>query len=218
MESVQDMSGYRDNQKVKCTAGLFIGKALMWWNSQIHTRSQESVVGMSKEDFKTLNKEFHELASLVPHLVTTKNKRIERYIYGLALQIRGMVETTEPKTIQRVMQKDGTLTNEAIRNGSLKKNPKKRGNGEEPNRDKNARDENKRTRNRNAFATTANPVRREYNGPIPKCISCNLHHPPEIPCPACFNYGRPRHMAKDCRVAPRMVNPVNARNPTIPMI
>ncbi|GJY32167.1 putative reverse transcriptase domain-containing protein [Tanacetum coccineum] len=34
-------------------------------------------------------------------------------------------------------------------------------------------------------------------------------------CRACFNYGRPGHMAKDCRVAPRMVNPVNARNPTI---
>ncbi|GJW61348.1 hypothetical protein Tco_0110683 [Tanacetum coccineum] len=38
MESVQDMSGCRDNQKVKYTAGSFVGKALTWWNSQIHTR------------------------------------------------------------------------------------------------------------------------------------------------------------------------------------
>nr|GEY57564.1 hypothetical protein [Tanacetum cinerariifolium] len=36
-----------------------------------------------------------------------------------------------------------------------------------------------------------------------------------MPCRACFNYGHPGHMAKDCRVAPRMVNRVNARNPTI---
>ncbi|GKF34663.1 hypothetical protein Tco_0107863, partial [Tanacetum coccineum] len=49
---------------------------------------------------------------------------------------------------------------EAIRNGSLKKNPEKRGNGGEPNRDRNVRDENKRTRTGNAFATTTNPVRR----------------------------------------------------------
>ncbi|GKD86252.1 putative reverse transcriptase domain-containing protein, partial [Tanacetum coccineum] len=71
--------------------------------------------------------------------------------------------------------KAGILTDEAIRNGSLKKNLEKRGNSREPNRDRSARDENKRTRTRNAFATTTNP---------------------------------------DYRVAPRMVNPVNARNPT----
>ncbi|GKF86445.1 hypothetical protein Tco_0254272, partial [Tanacetum coccineum] len=44
MDSVQDMSGCRDNQKVKYTAGSFVRKALMWWNSQIHTRGQEAVV------------------------------------------------------------------------------------------------------------------------------------------------------------------------------
>ena len=38
MESVQDMSGCGDNQKVKYTAGSFIGKALTWWNSQVLTR------------------------------------------------------------------------------------------------------------------------------------------------------------------------------------
>ncbi|GJV51290.1 hypothetical protein Tco_1447031 [Tanacetum coccineum] len=35
MESVQDMSGCGENQKVKYTASSFIGKALTWWNSQI---------------------------------------------------------------------------------------------------------------------------------------------------------------------------------------
>ncbi|GKA59086.1 putative reverse transcriptase domain-containing protein [Tanacetum coccineum] len=125
-----------------------------------------------------------------------------------------MVAATEQVTIQRAMQKAGTLTDEAVRNGSLKKKPEKRGNGGEPNRDRNARDESKRTMTDNAFATTTNPVRREYNGIIPKYVSCNLHHPPEMPCRACFNHGRPGHMAKDCRVAPRMVSPMNARNPT----
>ncbi|GJV79683.1 reverse transcriptase domain-containing protein [Tanacetum coccineum] len=164
MESVQDMSGCRDNQK--------------------------AAVGMSWEDFKTLTREefcpsnemqkletelwnhamvgaghaaytdrFHELARLVPHLVTPKGKRIERYVYGLAPQIRGMVAATEPKTIQKAVQIAGTLTDEALRNGSIKKNPEKRGNRGEPSKDRNGRDDNKRTRTRNAFATTANPVR-----------------------------------------------------------
>ncbi|GKA59436.1 hypothetical protein Tco_0758749 [Tanacetum coccineum] len=156
---------------------------------------------------------FHELARLVPHLVTPENKRIERYIYGLAPLIRGMVAATEPTIIQKAMQKAGTLTDEAIRNGSLKKNPEKRGNSGEPSRDRNVKDDNKRTRTGNAFATTANPVRREYTGAAPKCANCNLHHSPESPCRACFNRNRLGHLAKDCRVVPRMVNLVNARNP-----
>nr|GEU85031.1 hypothetical protein [Tanacetum cinerariifolium] len=40
------MSGCRDSQKVKYTAGSFVGKALRWWNSQIHTRGREAAVDM----------------------------------------------------------------------------------------------------------------------------------------------------------------------------
>ncbi|GKB52069.1 putative reverse transcriptase domain-containing protein [Tanacetum coccineum] len=43
-----------------------------------------------------------------------------------------MVAAMEPTTIQSVVLKVGVLTDEAIRNGSIKKNPKKRGNGGEP--------------------------------------------------------------------------------------
>ncbi|GKA47948.1 putative reverse transcriptase domain-containing protein [Tanacetum coccineum] len=103
---------------------------------------------------------------------------------------------------------------EAIWNGSLKKNPEKRENSREPSRDRNVKDVNKRTRTGNVFATTANPVRREYNGATPKCANCNLYHSPESPCCACFNCNHLGHLAKDCKVVPRMVNPVNARSPT----
>ncbi|GJZ78184.1 hypothetical protein Tco_0642856, partial [Tanacetum coccineum] len=206
---------------VKYTAGSFVGKALTWWNSLIHTRSREAVEEMEFWNYTMVGvghsaytDRFHELARLVLHLVTPENKRIGRYIYGLALQILGMVVAMELKIIQRAMQKAGTLTNEVVRNGSLKKNHEKRRNSKEHSKDRNARDENKRTMTGNAFAITTNPVRIEYNVPIPKCVSCNLHHPPEIPCRASFNYSRPRHMAKDCRVAPRMMNSINARNPT----
>ncbi|GKB35107.1 putative reverse transcriptase domain-containing protein, partial [Tanacetum coccineum] len=156
---------------------------------------------------------YHELARLVPHIITPKGKRIERYVYGLALQIRGMVAATEPKTIQKVVQIVGTLTDEAVRNRSIKKNPEKRGNGGEPSKDRNVRDDNKRTRIGNAFATTANPIKGGYTGMAPKCTTCSYHHSPETPCRSCFNYNRLGYFAKDCRVAPRNVNPVNARNP-----
>nr|GEV43355.1 cytochrome c biogenesis FN, mitochondrial [Tanacetum cinerariifolium] len=150
---------------------------------------------------------------LVPHLVTSENKRIERYIFGLALQIRRMVAAIEQTTIRKAVQKAGTLTDEAIRNGSLKKNIEKRGNSGEPSRDRNVKNDNKMTRTGNAFATNVNPVRREYTGTAPKCTNCNLHHSPESPCRACFSSNRLGYFVKDCRVVPRMVNPMNARNP-----
>ncbi|GKB77649.1 hypothetical protein Tco_0944544, partial [Tanacetum coccineum] len=68
---------------------------------------------------------------------------------------------TEPTTIPKAVQIAGTLTDEAIRNGSQKKNPEKRGNRGEPSKDRNGRDDNRRTRTVNAFATTTNPFRRE---------------------------------------------------------
>ncbi|GKG54163.1 hypothetical protein Tco_0557686, partial [Tanacetum coccineum] len=57
----------------------------------------------------------------------------------------------EPKTIQKAIQISSALTDEAVRNGSIKKFEKK-GNVGEPSKDKNGRDDKKRTRTGNAFA------------------------------------------------------------------
>nr|GEZ04121.1 putative reverse transcriptase domain-containing protein [Tanacetum cinerariifolium] len=128
---------------------------------------------------------FYELARLVPHLVTPASRMIE-----------------------------STLTDEAVRNGLIKK-VEKRENMGKPSKDKNGRDDNKRTRTRNVFATTVNPVRRKNTGTWPKCITCNSYHAPRGPCRTCFNYNHPSHLAKDCRGVSRNVNPVNARNLTV---
>ncbi|GJS51683.1 putative reverse transcriptase domain-containing protein [Tanacetum coccineum] len=122
--------------------------------------------------------------------------------------------SNRPKTIQKAMQISSVLTDEAVRNGSIKK-VEKRGNVGEPGKDKNGRDDNKRTRTGNAFATTANPIGRENTGTWPKCTICNSYHVPEGPCRTCFNCNHPGNLEKDCRGVPRNVNPVNARNPTV---
>nr|GEX90464.1 putative reverse transcriptase domain-containing protein [Tanacetum cinerariifolium] len=157
MESVQDMSGCRDIQKVKYTTGSFVGKALTWWNSQIYTQSHKVAVSMAWDNFKVLMREkfcpskemqkletelwnhatvgashaaytdtFHELARLVPHLVTLENRMIER-------------------------------------NRSIKKNPEKRGNGGELSKDRNVRDDNKRSRTVSAFAMTLLDSEADYS-------------------------------------------------------
>ncbi|GJU78402.1 putative reverse transcriptase domain-containing protein [Tanacetum coccineum] len=55
---------------------------------------------------------------------------------------------------------------------------------------------------------------RDDAGDVPKCATCNSYHVPGVPCRTCYNYNRPRHFAKVCRVVIRNVNSVNERNPT----
>ncbi|GKA02788.1 putative reverse transcriptase domain-containing protein [Tanacetum coccineum] len=129
-------------------------------------------------------------------------------------ELARMVAATKPKTIQNAMQIFGTLTDEAVKNGPIKKVEKRRNMGV-PSKDKNGRNDNKRTRTGNAFATTVNPVGRENTVTRPKCTTCNSYHTPGGPCGICFNCNRPSHLARDCRGVPRNMNPVNARNPTV---
>ncbi|GKC98113.1 hypothetical protein Tco_1168388 [Tanacetum coccineum] len=70
----------------------------------------------------------------------------------------------EPTTIQSDVLKAGILTDEAIRNGSLKKSTKKRGNSGEPSRDGNVKDNNKRSRIGRAFDSTTNLLGRSTRG------------------------------------------------------
>ncbi|GKB56484.1 putative reverse transcriptase domain-containing protein [Tanacetum coccineum] len=103
---------------------------------------------------------------------------IDRYVYGLALQIHGMVAKTKLKTMQKAVHISSALTDEAMRNGSIKK-VEKRGNVGEPSRDRSGRDDNKRTRTGNAFDTTdcrgvprnVNPVNAR-NPTVRACYEC----------------------------------------------
>ncbi|GKB22361.1 putative reverse transcriptase domain-containing protein [Tanacetum coccineum] len=186
MEFVHDMSGCSIDQKVKYTAGSFVKFSPS--NEMQKLQSElwnHAMVGVS---YAVYTDRFHELARVVA--------------------------ATELKSMQKVVQISGALTDEAVRNGTIKK-VDKYGNVGEPSKDKNGRDDNKRTRTVNAFATTVNPIGRENTGTWPKCTTCNSYHAPDGPCRTCYNYNRPGHLAKDCRSVPRNVNHVNARNPPV---
>ncbi|GJT86160.1 hypothetical protein Tco_1067877 [Tanacetum coccineum] len=146
MESVEDMSGYRDSQKVKYTAGSFFG--MSWEDFKILTREEfcpsnemqkletelrnHAMVGASHVAYTD---RFHELARLMPHLVTLKGKRIERYVYDGALSSsksrnEGRTSQRPSKSCADIRHPCCTLTKKALRNGPSKRTLRKEGMGE----------------------------------------------------------------------------------------
>ncbi|GJU77350.1 putative reverse transcriptase domain-containing protein [Tanacetum coccineum] len=175
MKYVHDMSGCSIDQKVKYTAGSFVGKALTWWNSQICTLSREVAVSMSWNDFKFM--------MIQEFWLSHEMQKLESELWYHAMVRAGHATYTDRfHELARLVPHliSGALTDEAVRNGSIKK-VKKRGNVGETIKDNNGRDDNKRTRTGNVFATTVNPIGRENMGTWSKsaCPRLNRVQEPE---------------------------------------
>ncbi|XP_024990666.1 uncharacterized protein LOC112524955 [Cynara cardunculus var. scolymus] len=136
-----------------------------FWN---HT-----MIGMEVDKYTA---RFHELAKLVPHMVTPEEKRIDRYIWGLVPEIRGMVTSANPTTIQNAVVLANRLTNDAVRSGILKQDKfggKKKLEGQSWKRANNNIGKNQKViRNFGAQSQTREKGKETY----PKCGKCNYHH------------------------------------------
>nr|GEX42800.1 putative reverse transcriptase domain-containing protein [Tanacetum cinerariifolium] len=178
MENVQDMSGCSVDQKVKYNAGSFV-RALTWWNSQIRTLSREVAVSVSWKDFKFMMiEEFcssHEIQKLETELWNHAMIGARHATYTDRI-----VAATEPKTMQKAVQISGAMTDEDVRNGSIKK-VEKRG--------------NVRNLDYRSVPRNVNPVNAK-NPPVRACYGCgstdhvrpafprlNRAHGPEGNCP-----------------------------------
>ncbi|GJU73114.1 hypothetical protein Tco_1264519 [Tanacetum coccineum] len=143
---------------------------------------------------------FHELAKLVPHMVTPENQRVNRYIQGLAPEIKPHVTSSKPTSIQSAVSMANRLTTDGTKDGIFKKHDnagnKKRLNDQNKNQGRN--DRNKRQRTRRNFALTAPEQghgKRQYAGPHPKCAKCNFHHSGN--CPVCGRCNQVGHFTRN---------------------
>ncbi|GJR20001.1 putative reverse transcriptase domain-containing protein [Tanacetum coccineum] len=64
---------------------------------------------------------FHKLARLMPHMVTPESQRVNRYIQGLAQEIKAHVTSSKPATIQGAVSMANRLTTDGIKDGIFKK-------------------------------------------------------------------------------------------------
>nr|GEZ70747.1 hypothetical protein [Tanacetum cinerariifolium] len=154
----------------------------------VQARGREAAIGMSWVDFKALLVEdlcpdrFHELAKLVPHLVTPESSRIKRV---------------------------GILTDEAVSCGTLTKGNEKIKGVEESSKQGGGRNKNKRAKVSKGFvASTA--YRNENDRSLPKCAKCWPYHPKDRPCLVCFICQKPGYIARNCRSPIKQVAPINA--------
>ncbi|GJZ86038.1 putative reverse transcriptase domain-containing protein [Tanacetum coccineum] len=121
---------------------------------------------------------FHELARLVPHMVTPESQHVNRYIRGLALEIKPNVTSSKPATIQDAVSMANRLTTDG--------------------RD----DRNKRQRTGRNFAVTVpkqGQGQRQYAGQHPKYRTGRAAD--ERPRPTCYECEDPNHFRRNC---PRM--------------
>ncbi|GJR82796.1 hypothetical protein Tco_0153581 [Tanacetum coccineum] len=99
---------------------------------------------------------FHELAKLVPHMVTPESQCVNRYIRGLAPKIKPHVTPSKPAIIQGVVSMPNRLTTDGIKDGLFQKkeNARNKRRSNDRNRNRGRDDRNKRQRTGGNFALT----------------------------------------------------------------
>ncbi|GJW17105.1 hypothetical protein Tco_0024541 [Tanacetum coccineum] len=112
-ERVDELNGRGNDQVRGANGGVEGANGNVGEPMGVHPTSQRSLPSNCETSYPPC------WPRLVLHLVTPESRMLERYVYGLAPQIRGMVAGTEPKTMQKAVQIFGALTDEAVRNGTI---------------------------------------------------------------------------------------------------
>ncbi|KAI3717497.1 hypothetical protein L1987_69148 [Smallanthus sonchifolius] len=168
------------------------------------------------------NNRFHELSTLVPHMVTPLSRQIDRYIGGLPHQVRGTVMGSNPATLEAAIRLAASLTDDLVKEGILTQKGGKKGRVEETKKPERHFKKQKVAKNF-TMVTPATPTtqvtptqaqastKKSYGGSYPLCAKCQYHHDATYPCRICTKCGKGGHLAATCRI-------VNATPTTVPAI
>ncbi|GJX82209.1 putative reverse transcriptase domain-containing protein [Tanacetum coccineum] len=171
------------------------------------------------DDIETYNNRFHELVLMCPELVSTENKKIEKYIRGFPKIIKGNITSSKPATLHEAINMARELVEQSVqgRAARIGESNKRRWEDHQRNTNNNNHNNNNNPNNKNNFNQNNNHHQQQnrrhettrayaaaptegkvYARNIPKCNRCNLHH--HGPCPLkCQKCQRMGHMEKDCR-------------------
>nr|GEZ75048.1 hypothetical protein [Tanacetum cinerariifolium] len=133
-------------------ASTFEGRALTWWNGNVHTlglnanripwvefksmmtteycpatkiqRMEEELwtLTLKGDDIEAYNNRFHELALMCPDLVPNENKKIERYMKGFPERIKGNITSARPTTLHEAVNLARELVKQAVQGKAARAN------------------------------------------------------------------------------------------------
>ncbi|GKA40107.1 putative reverse transcriptase domain-containing protein [Tanacetum coccineum] len=96
VEQVFKICKCTEEDKLMFNASTFEGRALTWWNMNVHTLG---LVNANRDDIEAYSNHFHELVLMCPELVPTEKKKIEKYIRGFPQRIKGNITSSKPATL-----------------------------------------------------------------------------------------------------------------------
>nr|GEX63229.1 hypothetical protein [Tanacetum cinerariifolium] len=148
VEQVFEICKCAEEDKVMFAASTFEGRALTWWNGNVHTlwlvnancipwtefkmmmttkycpatkiqRIEQELwtLTLKEDDIEAYNNCFHELALMCPELVSTENKKVERYIRGFPKRIKGNITSSKPITLHDAINMARKLVEQAVQGG-----------------------------------------------------------------------------------------------------
>ncbi|GJZ52147.1 putative reverse transcriptase domain-containing protein [Tanacetum coccineum] len=213
------------NENVQ-TLGLANANQIPWSNikdmmtteycpsTEIQRMEQELwTLTLKGDDIEAYNNRFHELVLMCPELVSTKRKKIEKYIRRFPERIKGNITSSKPATLHDAIIMARELVEQAVQGRAARigesnkrkwedhqRNTNNNNHNNNNNRNRNNnhhQQQNRRQENVRAYAA-APAGGKVYAGNLPKCNRCNLHHHGLCP-PKCQRCQRMGHLEKDCR-------------------
>ncbi|GJU30645.1 putative reverse transcriptase domain-containing protein [Tanacetum coccineum] len=158
---------------------------------------------VKNNDLAAYTQRFQELTMLCTKMVPEEEDRVERYIGGLPDNIQGNVIAAEPTRLQDAVRIANNLMDQKLK-GYAVKNAKNKRRLEVNQRDNRGQQPpfkrpNAGGQNVARAYTAGNNEKKPYNGLLPFCNKCKLHHkgPCTVRCGKCNKVG---HLTRDCKV------------------